>query len=41
MTNTTGAQQTRICRKVTNELRAEFALHDGDAGDRLEQEAKM
>lgn len=41
MTSMSGAQQTRICRKITNELRAEFALHDGVAGDRLEQEARM
>lgn len=41
MTNMNGGQQTRICRQVTRELRAEFALHDGAAGDLLEQEERM
>ncbi|MEO6536791.1 MAG: hypothetical protein ABIT47_03775 [Candidatus Paceibacterota bacterium] len=40
-TNMSGAQQTRICRIITRELRAEFALHDAAAGERLEQEAMM
>ncbi len=41
MTNMSGAQQTRICRRVTKELRAEFALHDAEAGNHLEEEAEM
>ncbi|MDR3547758.1 MAG: hypothetical protein P4M11_05755 [Candidatus Pacebacteria bacterium] len=41
MTNMSGGQQTRICRQVTRELRAEFALYDVGAGDQLEQEEMM
>lgn len=41
MNNMNGGQQTRICRKVTVRLRAEFKLHDSNAGELLEEDARM
>jgi hypothetical protein len=41
MANRNGAQQTKVCRQVIRELRAEFALHDPDAFDLLNQQERM